>query len=218
MLRFDAEGLKVMAHATGSLSVRHFLNAVEATRRANGKGPTHHLAHSMLVYPEEVARFNFERSNFVTEVSPYQLWIPDPSIVPWVKMIGRDRFNLTMTPLKTLIDAGAVVTYGSDWDNIPEPDPWFALEGMVTRMYPGKPEYGRLNPDERVDVETAIQIFTRNGAMAMEKEDETGSIEPGKSADFIVINQNLLEISPEKIHETKVVQTVLKGRTVFKGE
>jgi hypothetical protein len=219
MLRFDAEGLKVMAHATGSLSVRHFLNAVEATRRANGTGPTHHMAHSMLIYPEEVERFNFERSNFVTEVSPYQLWVPDPTAnYTWPHIIGRDRFDLTMTPLKTIIDAGAVVAYGSDWDNIPEPDPWFALEGMVTRMYPGKPEYGRLNPDERVDVETAIEIFTRNGAMAMEKEDETGTIEVGKSADFIVINQNLLEIPPEKIHDTKVLKTVLRGHTVYQAE
>jgi len=218
MLRFDKEGLKVMAHATGSLSVRHFLNAVEATRRANGKGPTHHMAHSMLIYPDEVERFNFERSNFITEVSPYQLWTPDPAIRQWTKWIGRDRFDLTFTPLKTIIDAGAVVTYGSDWDNIPEPDPWFALEGMITRRYPGKPEYGQLNPDERVDVETAIQIFTRNGAMAMEKEDETGTIEVGKSADFIVLNQNLLEIPVEKIHKTKVLRTVLKGKTVYEGK
>jgi predicted amidohydrolase YtcJ len=218
MLRFDTEGLKVMAHATGSLSVRHFLNAVEAVRRANGKGPTHHMAHSMLIYPDEVDRFNFERSNFVAEVSPYQLWTPDPAIRPWPNIIGRDRFELTFTPLKTIIDAGAVVAYGSDWDNIPEPDPWFALEGMITRQYPGKPEYGQLNPDERVDVETAIQIFTRNGAMAMEKEDETGTIEPGKSADFIVINQNLLEIPVEKIHKTKVLRTVLKGKTVYEGK
>jgi predicted amidohydrolase YtcJ len=215
MLRFDAEGLKVMAHATGSLSVRHWLNAVEAVRRANGTGPRHHLAHSMLIYPGEVDRFNFERSNFVTEVSPYQLWVPDPAIRPWVNWIGRDRFDLTFTPLKTIIDAGAVVSYGSDWDNIPEPDPWFALEGMVTRQYPGKPEFGQLNPDARVDLETAIQIFTRNGAMAMEKEDETGTIEVGKSADFIVINQNLLEIPPEKIHETRVLRTVLQGKTVY---
>ncbi len=218
MLRFDTEGLKVMAHATGSLSVRHFLNAVEAVRRANGKGPRHHMAHSMLVYPDEVERFNFERSNFVAEVSPYQLWTPDPAIRSWPKIIGRDRFDLTFSPLKTLIDAGAMVSYGSDWDNIPEPDPWFALEGMVTRQYPGKPEYGQLNPDERVGVETAIAIFTRNGAMVMEKEDETGTIEPGKSADFIVINQNLLEIAPQKIHETKVLQTVLQGRTVYTGK
>ena len=64
-------------------------------------------------------------------------------------------------------------------------------------------------------VETAIQIFTRNGAMAMEKEDETGTIEPGKSADFIVINQNLLQIPPQKIHQTKVLRTVLQGETVY---
>ena len=219
MLRFDAAGLKVMAHATGSLSVRHFLNAVEAVRRANGKGPTHHMAHSMLVYPEEVGRFNFERSNFIAEISPYQLWVPDPTAnYGWSKLIGRDLFDLTFTPIKSMVDAGAVVTYGSDWDNVPEPDPWFALEGMITRMYPGKPQFGQLNPDERVDVETAIVIFTRNGAVAMEKEDETGTIEPGKSADFIVISQNLLEIPAEKIHETKVLRTVLQGKTVYQSK
>ena len=50
--------------------------------------------------------------------------------------------------------------------------------------------------------------------MTMEKEDETGTIEVGKSADFIVINQNLLEIAPNKIHETQVLRTVLQGKTV----
>jgi len=218
MRRFDTEGLKVMAHATGSLSVRHWLNAVEATRRANGKGPRHHLAHSMLIYPQEVERFNFERSNFVTEVSPYQLWTPDPAIHKWPEIIGRDRFELTMSPIKTVIDAGAVVAYGSDWDNIPEPDPWFALEGMITRQYPGKPELGQLNPDERVDVETAIQIFTRNGSITMEKENETGTIEPGKSADFIVINQNILKVPVQNIHKTKVLKTVLQGHTVYDAQ
>jgi predicted amidohydrolase YtcJ len=218
MLRFDAEGLKVMAHATGSLSVRHFLNAVEAVRRANGKGPTHHMAHSMLIYPEDMNRFNFERSNFVAEVSPYQLWTPDPAVGSWARWIGRDRFNLTITPLKSLVDAGAVVAYGSDWDNIAEPDPWFAIEGMITRQMPGKPELGNVNPNQRIDRETAIEVFTRNGAILMAKEDETGTIEPGKSADFIVINQNILEIPVENIHKTKVLQTVLQGKTVYQSK
>ena len=219
MLRFDTAGIKIMAHATGSLSVRHWLNAVEAVRRANGKGPRHHLAHSMLIYPEDVDRFNFERSNFVAEVSPYQLWVPDPTAnYSWAKLIGRDRLELTFTPLRTIIDAGAVVSYGSDWDNVPEPDPWFALEGMITRQYPGHPEYGQLNPDERIDRESAIEVFTRNGAMLMEKEDETGTIEPGKSADFIVISQNILEVPVQKIHETKVLQTVLQGHTVYEAK
>ena len=88
----------------------------------------------------------------------------------------------------------------------------------MTRKAPGHPEYGRFNPDERIDIETAIRIFTINGAINIMKEDVTGSIETGKSADFIVINQNLLEIPAEKIHETKVLQTVLQGKTVYEGK
>lgn len=216
MARFDASGLKVMAHATGSLSVRHFLNAVEATRRANGDGPRHHLAHTMLVYPEEVERFGFDRSNFVAEFSPYQLWVPDPTAnYEWAKIIGRDRFSLTFSPIRSLIAAGALVSYGSDWDNIPEPNPWFAMEGMVTRQYPNKPEFGQFNPDQRISVESAIEIFTRNGAVAMELEDETGSIEVGKSADFVIIDQNILEVPAKDIHKTKVLKTVLRGHLVY---
>ena len=217
MLRFDTEGLKTMAHGTGSMSVRHYLNAVEAVRRANGKGPRHHMAHSMLVYPEDLPRFDFNRSNMITEVSPYQLWVPDPTAnYTWPKLIGRDLFNQTFTPLKSLVDAGAVVTYGSDWDNVPSPNPWIGVEGMITRQYPGHPEYGHLNPDQRLDRETVIEVFTRNGAIAQENEDVTGSIEPGKSADFIVLNQNILEVPVEKIHRTKVLQTVLQGKTVYR--
>jgi hypothetical protein len=86
---------------------------------------------------------------------------------------------------------------------------------MVTRKYPGRPELGSLNPDQRVDVSTAIEIFTRNGAMAMELEDETGTIEKGKSADFIVIDQNITQVPADQIHKTKVLRTVLKGKTVY---
>jgi predicted amidohydrolase YtcJ len=215
-LRFDTEGLKVMAHATGSMSVRHFLNALEAVRRANGKGPRHHMAHSMLVHIDDMPRMRFDRLNFVAEVSPFNTWSPDPNGTNhWQTIIGRDIFDRMMTPLRTMLRVGALVTYGSDWDNVPEPDPWLGMEGMITRGYPGRPEYGFWSPDQRLDIEQAIQIFTRNGAMAMEREDETGTIEPGKSADFIVIDQNILEVPAEKIHETKVLKTVLQGHTVY---
>jgi len=89
---------------------------------------------------------------------------------------------------------------------------------MITRQYPGKPAYGQLNPDERIDVETAIAVFTRNGAMLMEIEDKTGTIETGKSADFIVIDQNILEVPVEKIHKTRVLKTVLQGHTVYEAK
>jgi hypothetical protein len=72
--------------------------------------------------------------------------------------------------------------------------------------------------DERLDIETVIQVFTRNGALAPEKEDVTGTIEPGKSAVFIVINQNLLESPVEEIHKTNMLQIVLKGKPVYQSK
>ncbi len=120
-----------------------------------------------------------------------------------------------MGVINSLLKAGAIVSWGSDWENIPEPDPWFAMEGMITRRHPGKPEMGMLNPNERIDRETAIAVFTLNGAILNEAEGVTGSIEVGKSADFIVLNQNLLEVPVENIHQTKVLKTVLQGKTVF---
>ena len=77
----------------------------------------------MLVYPGELERLDIKRSNMITEVSPFNIWVPDPSAnYAWGKMIGRDLFNIAQTPIKSMVDAGAVVTYGSDWDNVPEED------------------------------------------------------------------------------------------------
>lgn len=72
-----------------------------------------------------------------------------------------------------------------------------------------------LGPAQRVDLETALEIVTINGAHTMELEKVTGSIEVGKDADMIVLNRNLFKIPIEKIHETKVLRTVLKGKTVY---
>jgi predicted amidohydrolase YtcJ len=63
--------------------------------------------------------------------------------------------------------------------------------------------------------ERALKIFTLGGAYAMNQEDRTGSIRQGKAADFIVPDRNLFEIPPEKIHETRVLTTVLEGEVIY---
>ena len=214
--RFDAMGLNIMVHAIGEMSNRHVLDAVEATRKANGKGPRHHMAHAFYVNPADIPRF--AELDVAAELSVYVGWIPTPTAEVYAHLIGRDRQNQMICQTNSLTRAGAIVAWGTDWENIPEPDPWFAMEGMITRMHPGKPEMGVLVPSERVDRDTAIAIFTINGAMLNEAEDVTGSIEPGKSADFIVINQNILEVPVEKIHETRVLKTVLQGHTVYESQ
>jgi N-acyl-D-aspartate/D-glutamate deacylase len=81
-----------------------------------------------------------------------------------------------------------------------------------------QPELGVLGPDQRVDLETAIEIVTINGAHTLGLEVINGSIEVGKDADFIVLDQNLFEIPVEKIIKAKVLQAVLQGKTVYTGK
>jgi len=66
-----------------------------------------------------------------------------------------------------------------------------------------------------ITLEQAIQILTMNCAQVLGRSDKTGSIEVGKSADFVILGQNLFEISPEKISETEVFKTVFEGEAVF---
>lgn len=209
-------GLNIMVHAIGEMSNRHVLDAVAATRRANGKGPRHHMAHAFYLNPADIPRF--AELDVAAELSVFAGWIPTPTAEVYAKLLGRERQNRMIVQTKSLVESGAIVAWGTDWENIPAPDPWFAMEGMITRRFPGKPEMGVLVPSQRVDRETAIAIFTINGAKLNEAEDVTGSIEPGKSADFIVIDQNIIEIPVEEIHKTRVLKTVLRGHTVYEAD
>jgi predicted amidohydrolase YtcJ len=214
--RFDKEGLKVMIHAVGDLAVRNSLNAIEAARKANGDlGPRHHVGHNTFVHAEDMARA--KDLDVVLEVSPANTWYPSTYTPGFVELLGTERVR-NMVPIGELRQNGGVLAYGSDWDNVPEPDPWMALQTLVTRQNPDDPNLGTLGPDQRVDLGAAIEIITINGAHTMGLEAVTGSIEVGKDADMIVIDQNIFEIPMDQIIKTKVLRTVLKGRTVYKSE
>ncbi len=120
-----------------------------------------------------------------------------------------------MVPIKQLAQNDGTVAYGSDWDNVPEPNPWLALQTMITRQNPAQPELGVLAAEQRVDLDMGLKIMTIHGAKLMELEKVTGSIEVGKDADMIVLDQNLYKIPSDKIIDTKVLRTILKGKTIY---
>jgi predicted amidohydrolase YtcJ len=85
----------------------------------------------------------------------------------------------------------------------------------VTRGTPGKPDLPKMSPEQAMTVAEAIEAYTINTAWSLLVDEETGSIETGKSADMIVLNHNLLEIPVTDIHKTEVLTTLFQGQPVY---
>lgn len=122
---------------------------------------------------------------------------------------------INLWPLRSLHDAGALVAAGSDWPvAMPMRNPWLSIETMITRRNPDPAFPGVLAANQALDLPTALAAHTVNPAQAMGLHQETGRIEPGLSADFVILDRNLFDIPFERIHDTQVRQTWFAGRLV----
>lgn len=209
VIELDKQGLSVKIHATGDGSARAALDAFEAARKANGpQDVMHEVSHAEMIHPDDVARF--KELNVVAEMCPI-LWYPIPGLT-WEAWFG-DR--VPQWQVKTLYDSGAVVSYGSDWPVVPTANPWPGIEAMVTRSDPYQAELKTEFVEEAVDLATAIRIFTHNSAIANKVGDSSGSIEVGKDADFIVLDQNLFEVDIMAVGDTKIIMSVVGGNPII---
>ena len=123
-----------------------------------------------------------------------------------------------MLNIKAFLDEGVMVSYGSDWPaGTPNANPWRAIEGMITRMDPDETYEGTLG--EPIDLETALRIVTINGAISMENDEVTGSIEEGKYADMIILDTNPFDLVEskqlDKIGDIIVLKTLFEGEVVY---
>ena len=139
---------------------------------------------------DEILRI-FEEIGAIASVQPYHA-IDDGR---WAeKRIGAERLSGTY-PFKSLFDANAMVTFGSDWSVAPL-EPLSGIYGAVTRRtLDGKNPDGWV-PEQRITVEQAVKAYTINNAYAGFQEDDAGTIEVGKLADMVIISENIFEICP----------------------
>lgn len=212
----DALGLTVKLHATGDGAVRAALDAIAAARKANGNtGLRHEIAHAGMI--AEVDQARFRPLDVVAELSP-NLWYGSALTAAMERVLGRERTE-AQWPIRNLLRQHIPLIYGSDWPSVaPTPSPWPAIEAMVTRRDPYADTPQALGPEQAIPLAEVLRIFTRNGAEAMRIGDESGSIEVGKTADMIVLNQNLFEVPVEQISQTLVLKTLIDGRVVNPGE
>lgn len=205
-------GLKV--HCAGDMAVSQVLDAVEAVRHFNG--PTtvrHHIAHASYIRPRDIKRF--AELGVVADLCP-MIWYPTTFLEGHKAVMGEERAT-RFWPIADLNRSGALLAGGSDWPVIPVPNPWHGIEGMVTRQNPSGAFAGvSLWAEQAIDLATAIRIYTHNSAIAMGIDALTGSIEPGKSADIIVLDQNVFDVAADRIADTRVTTTYFEGRVVHR--
>jgi predicted amidohydrolase YtcJ len=217
VLEADRLGVDVHVHAIGEGATRMVLDAVEAARAANGwRDARHTSCHVYYVDPNDLSRFR--KLGVVAQTSgEWILWDDFHELM--VARIGPERTQ-QLYRLNTLVHDGATLTLGSDWPasgNIVSYNPLLQIEMAHTRRPPGEKDARMLPPeDERLGLPEAIAAMTISGARQLRLEDKIGTLEAGKLADLIVLDENLFDIPPHQIHGTRVLLTMMDGRIVHR--
>ncbi|MBN3562938.1 amidohydrolase [Aliamphritea spongicola] len=186
-------------HAIGDGAVRESLNAIEAARR-QGSDQDYSLTHVEMIQNSDIKRFKplnvTADFQIASSVGNHDWAIP---------FIGRKRSHQLMQ-LRPIYDAGANLTLSSDW-NVNDINP---LAGISTSIQMGK----RGMPD----IYAAIDAYTIKPAISLGLDDITGSIEVGKSADLVVLSEDITQIAPAKVADTQILMTILQGEIVYEAE
>lgn len=202
----DLANIQHAVHAIGDKANDWILNEYSKIRTELGtKDRRPRVEHSQHLSPSALNRFSNE--NIIPSMQPYHLY-DDGS---WAhKRIGNDLLSRTYV-FKTLIESGAILTFGSDWTVAPL-NPLTGIYAAVTRRTRDGNNPDGWFPKEKIKIDDALKCYTINNAYAAFWDDRTGSIEIGKYADFVVHSVNFLEVEPDKILTSKVLRTVVGGK------
>ncbi|GAA0433743.1 amidohydrolase family protein [Aeromonas salmonicida] len=227
----DNEGFSIHMHSIGDRSTRVGLDALQAARTSNGdKGIPHTLAHLQVVHPDDQKRLG-ELGLYLTFT--YAWTTPqiayDMLVTPFIQptRAGQSLSEALYDPLGYLHDAlypvenarkaGAILVAGSDAPvDSRDPRPFVNMAAGIAKAAGDGEDY---RPHQRTSLAEILAAYTINGAKAVRQQAVTGSIETGKSADFIVLDRDLFALveagTPARIAETEVELTVFKGETVY---
>jgi predicted amidohydrolase YtcJ len=201
-------GLQVAVHAIGDRANHIILGMYDEAGRGGGDH-RFRIEHAQHLRIEDIPRFGQLR--VIASMQPYQL-IDDGR---WAeKRIGGERAKGSYA-FRALLDSGALLAFGSDWDVAPL-DPLAGIFAAVTRRTLDGRHPGGWIPEQKISVAEAIRAFTWGGAYASFEEGVKGTIEPGKLADLAVLSGDILAMDPGEIGKTRVDLTIWDGKIVWK--
>ena len=205
------EGINVNIHAVGPNAVHNVLEAAGVVREKGYKDIRIVCSHGSYVYKQDIELF--AKNDVFLDTTG--LWITatdeeQDGIVSYLT-------EAEAYPVKSIIEAGGMVGFGSDFPTDPTAFPPLQnFECLVTRKKVGEADGYLHNGAECLSVEEVLKGYTINNAYQMGKEDVLGSIEVGKYADLAIFEQNLFEVEPHTIHDVKVAETIKDGLTTYK--
>lgn len=220
-----ANDFGVHLHAIGDRAVRTAVDAIAAVTTGEPVTNRHSLAHAQLVSPEDIARIAALRIpvafTYAWAVRDY--WY-DATVIPFVDnissledMYNPDNYYIKQAyPARSILNAGGVPAGGSDAPvDTADPRPFQNIEKAVTR----DEGEGPMNANEGLGILDAIDAYTINSARLMQQETITGSLETGKKADFIILDQDIINLagsgSIDDVSETHVLETWFDGQQVY---
>jgi hypothetical protein len=210
----DRTGLQIFTHAIGDYGVRTALDAYEHAEQVNHTQDRRpRIEHIETVNADDIPRFG--KLGVIASMQPLHAYPDADTLDVWARNAGPDRASRAWV-WKSISNAGGHLAFGSDWPVVTL-DPWEGIQTAVTRQTTeGKPDGGFV-PAQRLTVEETVRGYTLGAAFAGRREKTEGSIEPGKLADLIIVSQNIFDIDPHRIAETKVLTTMVGGRVVYQA-
>ncbi|MGP0099296.1 MAG: amidohydrolase [Terriglobales bacterium] len=201
-----AAGWQLETHAIGDRAIDEVLDSYAAVIQQLGlKDHRFRIVHAGVSTPAVQKRLR-ELNVLVDGNPPFVYWIGS-----WFAKYGPERVRWCY-PAKSYIENGIIEAAGSDVPVTPL-SPWWGIWAAVVRRDLQSGQI--LAPEERISIEQALTLYTRNGAYAGFEEDRKGALEPGKLADFLVVDRDVLTVPSDQLKDVKVLQTFVGGRSVF---
>jgi predicted amidohydrolase YtcJ len=205
----DRAGLQVAMHAVGDHANNWILDTYAVAMHTGGRRDRRfRVEHAQHLLPGDIPRF--AQLGVIPSMQPYHA-IDDGR---WAeKRIGKGRIKTTYA-FRSLLDAGAKLTFGSDWTVAPI-DPLLGIYAAVTRRTLDGKNPGGWVPEQKITVEEALRAYTENNAYAAFMERDLGALARGRRADMVVLSRNILQGDPLNIPNARVDYTIIQGQIVY---
>ena len=210
--KFDAAGMQLHLHAVGDRAISMALDAIENSQLINGRRDARHqITHLHAISDQDLPRF--KQLGVIANVQPYFATNIDYNTTRALELLGAERHR-RMFRFKDLLEHGARVVVSTDSPVSPI-NPMVSIQAAMTRMEKGVDAPPFL-PGQSLSLKEVIEAYTLGGAFANFLDRDSGSLEVGKYADFVMLDQNLFDIDADRFDETQVIWTVVEGEEVHR--